>query len=311
MGKARVPVTGSERMATPNHVENPMEYAVEKMGWTLSDIGHAIASWARPRKLEAAPAVRKITAADLMDALRKGAADMGAVRDDVLFIGIIYPVAGLVLARLAFSYDLLPLIFPLASGFALIGPLAAIGLYEISRRRSRGEDVGWSAGFGVLKSPSMPAIIALGLIELSLFAVWLGVAFEIYVLTLGPAPPGSVYGFVNAVLQTPAGWAMTAIGLAVGFLFAMVAFALSAISFPLLLDRDVGLRGAIGTSFRAIKANPGTMALWGLMVAVLLVAGSIPALAGLILVVPLLGHASWHLYRKVVEPARRPRRAKA
>jgi uncharacterized membrane protein len=291
-------------MATQNHVENPMEYAVEKLGWTLSDIGHALASWFRPRELEAAPAVRKITVADLTDALRLGAADLGAVRDDVLFIGVIYPVAGLVLARLAFSYDLLPLIFPLASGFALIGPVAAIGLYEISRRRETGEDVGWSAGFGVLRSPSMPAIIGLGLIELALFAVWLAVAFQIYVTTLGPAPPGSVYGFVNAVLQTGPGWAMTAIGLGVGFLFAVLAFALSVVSFPLLLDRDVGLRAAIGTSMRAVAANPGIMALWGLIVAGLLVLGSIPLLAGLIVVVPLLGHATWHLYRKVVEPVR-------
>jgi uncharacterized membrane protein len=300
-------------MATQNHVENPMEYAVEKLGWTLSDIGHTLASWFRPRELDAAPAVRKITVADLTDALRLGAADLGAVRDDVLFIGIIYPVAGLVLARLAFSYDLLPLIFPLASGFALIGPVAAIGLYEISRRREHGDDVGWAAGFGVLRSPSMPAIIGLGLIELSLFAVWLAVAFQIYVSTLGPAPPGSVYGFVNAVLQTPAGWEMTAVGLGVGFLFAVLAFALSAVSFPLLLDRDVGLRAAIGTSMRAVAANPGIMALWGVIVAGLLVLGSIPLLAGLIVVVPLLGHASWHLYRKVVEPARggRPKEVSA
>jgi uncharacterized membrane protein len=101
------------------------------------------------------------------------------------------------------------------------------------------------------------------------------------------------------VLATPAGWALIGVGVGVGFLFAVLALAISVVSFPLLLDREVGLGTAIGTSFRAVMANPGTMAVWGLIVAAALVVGSIPVFLGLIIVVPILGHATWHLYREV------------
>ena len=287
-------------MAGPNHVENPFEFVLEKFGWAASDVGRAVLPNPARHLGQAVPVVRKISARDLWDALKQGARDVGALRDDILFIGLIYPLARLVLARLAFSLDLLPLLFPLASGFALVGPVAAIGLYELSRRRERGEDVNWLDAFGVLGSPAISSIIGLGLVLLALFFVWLGVAYEIYLLNLGGDPPQSVAAFERSVLQTSGGWTMIAAGIGVGFLFAMAAFAVSVVSFPLLLDRDVGVSAAVGTSLRAVAANPGVMVLWGAVVAGLLVLGSLPALVGLIFVVPLLGHASWHLYRKMV-----------
>jgi uncharacterized membrane protein len=288
-------------MASQNHIENPFEFVIEKLGWAASDISHAVLPRRDRHAAQAVPVVHRIGAADLWDALRKGAADVGATRDDVLFIGLIYPLAGLVLARLAFSYDLLPEVFPLASGFALIGPFAAVGLYELSRRREQGMPVTWFDAMGVFRSPAIGSILGLGAILLGLFFVWLAVAWQIYLATLGGTAPQTIAGFERSVFTTGGGWTMIVAGFGVGFLFAVLAFALSVVSFPLLLDRDVGLVTAIKTSLRAVAANAGTMALWGAIVAGLLVLGSLPALVGLIFVVPLLGHATWHLYRKVIE----------
>lgn len=287
-------------MASGKHVENPFEFILEKLSWTLADIGKAALPNPRRHIGEPVPVVRKIATRDLWDALKRGMADVGALRDDILFIGLIYPLAGLVLARLAFSLDLLPLVFPLASGFALIGPLAAVGLYELSRQREQGTQVTWLAAFGVFRAPALLSILGLGAMLLALFFVWLGVAYQIYLLNLGGPAPQTIAAFEHAVFQTAGGQAMIAQGVGVGFLFAVVAFSVSVVSFPLLLDRDVSVWTAIATSLRAVKENVGVMLLWGLIVAGALVLGSLPALAGLILVVPVLGHATWHLYRKVV-----------
>jgi uncharacterized membrane protein len=286
-------------MPAKNHVENPFEYAIEKVSWALSDVSRSI-THPRPHVLEAPPEVRRISRHDLVQSLREGMADMAAVRDDVLFIGVIYPVAGLILANLLFRYEFLPMVFPLASGFALLGPVAAIGLYEISRRREAGEHVSWGTAFQVLNSPAMGSILGLGSILLILFFAWLAIAYGVYAVTLGPEPPKSAAVFFDEVFRSPAGWAMIALGIGAGAVFAAAALALAVISFPLLLEHDVGMATAIRTSLKVVAENPQTMLLWGLIVAGLLVLGSLPALVGLIVVVPLLGHATWHLYRKVV-----------
>jgi uncharacterized membrane protein len=170
----------------------------------------------------------------------------------------------------------------------------------MSRRREATGEGSWADAFDVFRSPSLPAIIGLGLVLLALFVLWLGAAMAIYDWTLGPEPPASIAGFVRDVFTTARGWAMIGIGCGIGFLFALVVLSISVVSFPLLLDREVGLAAAVMTSLRAVGANPGPMALWGLIVAGLLVLGSIPALLGLIVVMPTLGHATWHLYRRVV-----------
>jgi uncharacterized membrane protein len=287
-------------MASENHIENPFEYVIEKFSWAFGDIGRAIRLDPARHASQPVPVVRRISISDLWDALKKGAADVGATRDDILFIGIIYPLAGLLLARFAFSYDLLPLVFPLASGFALIGPFAAVGLYELSRRREQGQPVTWFSTFGVLRSPAIGSILGLGAVLLLLFSLWLAVSYEIYLATLGAAPPQSLAGFERSVFTTGGGWAMIGAGMGVGFLFAVLAFAIGVVSFPLLLDRDVGMATALSTSLRTVSANLGVMAIWGAMVAGLLVLGSLPALVGLVFVMPLLGHATWHLYRKLI-----------
>jgi uncharacterized membrane protein len=247
-----------------------------------------------------APAVRRIGVADLKDAIVKGFEDFEAYRSDVIFVGIVYAVAGLVLARLAFGLDMLPLIFPLVSGFALIGPIAGLALYEMSRLKEQGRPVAWENAADVMRAPAIGAIAVLGLMLFAIFLVWLGVAWLIYQATLGPAMPSSIASFVHDVLLTPRGQAMIVIGIAVGFLFALFTLTISIVSFPLLLDRDVGLDTAVRTSVRAVMLNPVPMALWGLIVAGGLVLGSLPLFLGLIVVLPVLGHATWHLYRKVV-----------
>ncbi|MFC3076801.1 DUF2189 domain-containing protein [Phenylobacterium terrae] len=287
-------------MPADNHIRNPFEMAVSGLGAVMSDAGRAVAQ-AKPRTAETveAPAIRPIATRDLTDALRRGAADVGAARDDVLFIALIYPLAGLLIATAVFQNRLTPLIFPLVAGFALLGPLAAVGLYEISRRRERGEPVSASTPLAVLRSPAIGDILRLGALLVAIFAAWLVAAWAIYAATLGPQPPASIGAFASEVLTTPAGWAMIVIGIGVGALFAVAAFALSVISFPLMLDRHVPMSTAVRASIDAVKASPKAMFTWGLIVAGLLVLGSLPALVGLVFVMPLLGHATWHLYRKV------------
>ena len=285
-------------------IRNPVEWAADLSRHT----GHAITSGVRTmhpledtgdaRTLQ----VRRITVTDLKEVLAKGIADFGANRTDVIFLCVLYPVLGLIFARLASGNNMLPLLFPLASGFAIIGPLAAVGLYEMSRRREQGAEVGWANAFDVLKAPAIGGIAALGMILITVFLVWLLAAWAIFEATLGPSlPPGaSPAAFAQAVLFTEPGQAMIVMGISVGFLFALLAMMLSVVSFPLLLDRDTGLDTAIATSFRAVLANPGPMALWGLVVAAVLLAGSALAFMGLMVAVPVLGHATWHLYRKLI-----------
>jgi uncharacterized membrane protein len=289
-------------MSAEYHIRNPFELALEQLSRAASAAGDAAVK-SRVEVSLAPPTIRRIEVGDLWDALRKGVGDFAAIRADVLFICLIYPLAGLVLARLAFSYNMLPLVWPLMAGFTLIGPVAAIGLYEISRRREQGLPVTWASAFGVLRSPALGSILWLGSILLGLFLLWLVAAYGIYLATLGPATPTSIGAFIRDVFQTGAGRAMIVAGVGVGFLFAVVTLAISVVSFPLLLDRNVGMATAITTSVRAVAANPGPMSLWGVIVVAGLFVGSIPALFGLIFVMPVLGHATWHLYRKVIADA--------
>ena len=173
------------------------------------------------------PVVRKIGMSDLKEALAKGLDDFWAFPTHVVFLSIIYPVGGLVLARLALSYNLLPLLFPLAAGFALIGPFAAICLYELSRRREVGLDVSWKGAFDALRCPAIDGIIALGVLLLVLFILWVAVAEGIYIADFGHTPTASVPDFLRQVVTTPAGWALIFVGDGVGFLFAAAVLAIS------------------------------------------------------------------------------------
>jgi len=257
------------------------------------------------------PDVRRISFADLSAALRAGFDDFMRMPSHLVFIGIIYPLVGVVLATWTSGADALPLLFPLASGFALIGPVAAIGLYEISRRRERGMPVSWRDALAVRRSPALPSIVAVGVLLLAVFLAWLLVARGLYVELLGPEPPASMAALLDRVFSTREGWTLLVAGNLTGLIFAIVALCTSIVAFPLLLDRDVGAWAAVQTSWRAATTNPVEIAAWGLIVAALLVLGSLPIFAGLAVVVPILGHATWHLYRRLVAPPPPDRRAGA
>ena len=214
------------------------------------------------------PVVRRIGTTDLKAALAKGYDDFTATPTQLVFLGIIYPLIGIVAGTAASGGELLPLLYPLVAGLSLMGPVAAVGIYELSRRREQGLEVSWLNAFDVLRSPSI----------------------------------GSIAALARRVLTTGAGWDLILLGNAVGLLFAVLVLTLTVVSFPLLLDRNVGVRVAVRTSFRAVLLNPVTMALWGLIVAVALLIGCLPLFVGLAVVMPLLGHSTWHLYRRVVEP---------
>jgi uncharacterized membrane protein len=251
-------------------------------------------------------AIRKIGLSDLSDALRLGWEDFKAVPSHAIVLCVIYPVLGLVLFRMVLGYSVLPLLFPLAAGFTLIGPFAALGLYELSRRRERGEEAAAWDAIHVLRAPSFGAMLGLGILLLALFGTWIAAADAIYIATFGHAPAASIPDFAARVLTTPEGWSLIIVGCGVGFLFAVVALCVSVVSFPLMLDRHANAIDAIRTSLQAVMKNPFAMAAWGLIVAVLLVIGSLPFFVGLAIVLPVLGHATWHLYRKVVEPDPNP-----
>jgi uncharacterized membrane protein len=288
-----------------DHIRNPFEWILAQFavaGHTIEETSRSIGGQEAGR-YSTPPAVRRIGLDDLRDALAKGFADFAAFRTDVIAICFIYPVLGLLLAQYVFGNDMLPLLFPLASGFALIGPAAAVGLYEMSRRHEQGLAVSWADAFGVVASPRFGAILALTLLLAAIFVAWLFAAAGIYAVTLGPEAPDSPAAFISDVLTTPGGWTMIVAGTLVGFVFALIVLAISAVSFPLLLDRDVGLPTAVVTSVKVMIANPRPMAVWGLVVAAGLALGSLPLFLGLAIVMPVLGHATWHLYRKVVAPA--------
>jgi uncharacterized membrane protein len=254
----------------------------------------------------AAPVIRKIGFPELHRALQLGWEDFKAVPSHAIILCVIYPVLGLMLARAVLGYSVLPLLFPLAAGFALLGPFAALGLYEMSRRRERGEQAtAWDA-FEVLRSPSFGAMLGLGALLLALFVTWVATAQAIYIAAFGYAGATGISDFAGRVLTTSQGWWLIVVGCGVGFLFALVALCISVVSFPLMLDRHAGAGDAMVTSLRAVARNPVPMAAWGLIVAMLLVAGSVPFFLGLAVVIPLLGHATWHLYRETIEPELNP-----
>ena len=254
----------------------------------------------------AAPVIRTIGLSDLRRALQLGWEDFKAVPSHAIMLCVIYPVLGIVLARVVHGYSVLPLLFPLAAGFALLGPFAALGLYELSRRRETGEEPSAWDAMEVFRSPSFGAMLGLGVLLLALFVTWIATAQAIYVAAFGYETAAGIPDFARRVLTTPQGWWLIIVGCGVGFLFALIALCISVVSFPMMLDRHATAGEAMVTSLRAMAQNPVPMAAWGLIVAVLLVLGTLPFFLGLAVVIPLLGHATWHLYRETIVPELNP-----
>lgn len=282
----------------PKTIGNPASWVIQSLQSVGQGTGEAIDELRSvPR---AKPQVRVLVREDVSRALRAGWEDFKAARSDAMFLVFIYPLIGLAMVTAGFHLAVLPLLVPMVMGFALVGPAAAIGLYEISRCREANKEVNWMSAFAVLRSPAFASILMLAAYLAALFVVWIMVAEAIYSATLGPDHPTSLMVFLSDVLTTGPGWTMMVLGTGVGACFAYAALAVSIVSFPLLLDRHVGLPIAVATSLEVMRKNRTICLMWGALVGTLLVLGSLPFFAGLIFVVPLLGHASWHLYRRAV-----------
>ena len=279
---------------------NPVLWGVEQAEAAMHRVQ---AAWHEPVPAALAASglrINRIGAADLRAALAAGLADFRADPTHYVFLCILYPAIGLVLGRMASGLNVVPLVFPLVAGFALLGPFAAIGLYELSRRREAGEDIAWWQAFTVVRRPGFAETVKLGLALTALFLFWLVAAEALYLALFGWTVPVSAAAFLHSVLFTRAGWALILAGHVVGLGFAILALGVGVVSFPLMVDRGVPVERAVRCSIGAVRANPGPMALWGLIVAVALIVGSVPFLLGLAVVVPVLGHATWHLYRRVI-----------
>ena len=284
----------------PRTIGNPLSWLFQHAETTSHHISASVDQMGSEMAREM-PRVRRLEMSDLKYALKAGAEDFASCRSDAMFLVLFYPLIGIVMVALGFSMNLLPLLVPIIMGFALIGPLAAVGLYEMSSRREAGFEPKWMDAFDVIRSPSFGAVLMLGLYLTVLFFGWLICASSVYAWTLGPETPTSLAAFVTDTFTTTAGWVMIIVGSGLGALFALAALAISVVSFPLLLDRHVGLPVAVITSVRVLRASPVVTLTWGALILTSLVIASVPFLLGLVFAVPIFGHATWHLYRRAVE----------
>ncbi|HEX7856526.1 MAG TPA: DUF2189 domain-containing protein [Sphingobium sp.] len=247
------------------------------------------------------PAIRNLHAEDLHWALREGMSDFLTFRGDIILAGFIYPAVALLAAALALGSEMLPIVFPMAAAFSLLGPLIAIGFYEMARRRESGMEAGWSHFLDPLRGANRGQILGLALGLVTMALAWLFMANNIYASTLGRLHPTGLGDFLSMLFSTPEGWRMILFGNIVGLAFAIVTLVTMIVSFPMLVDKNVHASDAVETSLRASFHNPMMTLRWGLYVAAILAVACIPLFLGLAVALPVLGYASWHLYTRMVE----------
>ena len=246
--------------------------------------------------------IRTIGLNQLWQSLKEGYDDFNACQTSAVFLAVLFPLFALLLSWFLVGQSLLHLVFPIVAGFTFIGPVVSVALFEMSRRRERGLDTSWRSTFDFVHSGAFAPILALSVLMTLLYVAWLYMAQFLYSGLFEQHPPASVSDLVTQLVTTRRGTALMMYGTALGFLFAVAALAISVVAFPLLLDKPASAATAVAVSIRAVAANLMVMAAWGVIVVLLLTAGAIVFLIGLAVVLPILGHATWHLYRKVIEP---------
>ena len=247
------------------------------------------------------PVVRRVTVADIAEALIQGLRDFQAYPIYGLVFGALYAVGGTIIVLCLTAFGLIYFAYPLAAGFALIGPFVAVGLYEISRRRERGEPVSIAAIWSAVRSRSEIGWMAF--VTLFFFVIWMYQVRLLIALLLGlNASFSSLNEFITVVLTTDEGRLFLVIGNLDGAALSLILFSLTVVSFPLLLERDVDFVTAMVTSVRAVVTSPLPMIGWAAAITVLLMVSCIPWFLGLLVTLPVLGHATWHLYRRIVAP---------
>lgn len=247
------------------------------------------------------PVVRVVGARDVAEALAQGMRDFQAAPRFGLLFGTLYAAGGLVVVLSVTALGMTYLAYPLAAGFALIGPFVAGGLYEVSRRRELGQPIAFSDLWTAVRSRSEVGWMAF--VTVFIFIVWMYQVRFLMALFLGfNASFSSLSEFLTVVLTTQEGLMFLAVGNVIGALLSLTLFSLTVISFPLVLDRDVDIVTAMITSIRTVAASPRVMLGWAGVIAVLLVLSVLPLFLGLVVTLPVLGHATWHLYRRAIAP---------
>lgn len=222
-----------------------------------------------------------------------------------LFFGGFYALAGWLILTVVLVLDLQFLAYPIAAGFALIAPFIASGIYEVSRRQEAGMALSWGAVFGAIKGSGARDLGWMAVVTTFMMVIWIEMATVIYLLFFGLRPLDWPE-LVVAVTGTGNGLLFLLIGNVAGAILGMTVFSLSAVSFPLLLDRDIDFVTAMITSVRSVLANPAPMVLWAAGIAVGLAMSLLSVFVGLFVILPVLGHATWHMYRRLIpsgEPA--------
>ena len=246
-----------------------------------------------------APTIQEISVDDITLALRQGADDFRAMPAFGMTIGLFFALGGMAMIYLAWAYDLIVLAFPMLAGFALVGPFAAMGLYEGSRRRDMGRNVGVRDIFSVRAATTSVNVFFLGFILLFALFVWLRMALLIYALFFGLNPP-PLGAMVTELFTTMGGFTFLLVGNAVGAAFAFVVFSITVVSFPYMLEKDVDPVTAVALSVSAVAKNTLPLAGWALFVGIALAVSWLPFFLGLIVVLPVLGHATWRLYKRMI-----------
>lgn len=235
--------------------------------------------------------------ADLGRALAAGWRDFRSLPQFGLFFGGVYVVAGLAVGWAALFASQPTWLIPAMAGFPLVAPFVAVGLYEASRRREAGEALSWRAVLGALKGHGDDQILSMGVIVFVAFSFWMIIAHAIFAIFMAESGVGSD---PVAALTAPAGLAMLGVGSAAGAVLAFAFYAMTVISLPMLVERKVDFLTAIIASFKVVRGNFAVMLGWAALVAGVLFLAMIPAFLGLVVALPVLGHATWHLYRRAV-----------